>query len=142
MPPEVDYRVGEELDVDAFVDVLRDSTLGERRPVEDRERMARMLAGANLVVGAWQDEELVGVARSLTDWSYVTYVSDLAVRAAHQRGGIGRGLLEHTRAAAPQATVVLLAAPASVDYYPRVGFSRHSVAYHLPGPGSAAAPAT
>jgi predicted N-acetyltransferase YhbS len=101
-----------------------------------------MLAGANLVVGAWKNGDLVGLARSLTDWSYVTYVSDLAVRSAHQRQGVGRRLLELTRAAAPQAGMVLLAAPAWVDYYPKVGFERHPAAYYLPRPEPPAVPAT
>jgi hypothetical protein len=79
---EVTYRTGEELDLDAVIDVLRDSTLGERRPIDDRERIGRMLAGANLTVSAWENGMLVGLARALTDWSYVTYLSDLAVRSA------------------------------------------------------------
>jgi predicted N-acetyltransferase YhbS len=138
----VSYRTGEQLDTDAVIDVLRDPTLGERRPIGDRERIARMLAGANLTVSAWEDGEIVGLARSLTDWSYVTYLSDLAVRSGRQRRGIGRALIERTRDAAPEAALVLLAAPASVDYYSKVGFDRHPAAYYLPRPETPAPPAT
>jgi hypothetical protein len=46
----IDYRTGNDLDLDAFIDVYRASTLGERRPVDDRARMGRMLANANLVI--------------------------------------------------------------------------------------------
>jgi ribosomal protein S18 acetylase RimI-like enzyme len=108
------------------------STLAERRPVDDRERMARMLEHADLLLTAWEGDLLVGIARSLTDWSYATYLCDLAVRVSHQRRGIGRELVLRTQAAAPEAMVLLLSAPGAVDYYPRIGMQRHPRAYVLP----------
>ena len=74
------YRTGNDLDIDQVIDLYVASTLGERRPVADRARMQRMLSNANLVVTAWDGALLVGIARSLTDFAYVTYLSDLAVR--------------------------------------------------------------
>lgn len=123
--PVIAYRLGNDLDLDAVIELYRASTLGERRPVADRARMAAMLAHANLVISAWDGELLVGLARSLSDFSYCTYLSDLAVRASHQRRGIGRELIRRTRQAGGRAQVILLAAPAAVDYYPRLGFHRH-----------------
>ena len=112
----IDYRTGNDLDVDSVIELYRTSTLGERRPVDDQERMATMLRNANLVVTAWDETLLVGIARSLTDFSYATYLSDLAVRVSDQRAGIGRELIRRTQqAGGPQARMVLLAAPASVD---------------------------
>jgi GNAT superfamily N-acetyltransferase len=104
--------------------LYRASTLAERRPVDDDARFAAMLAQANLVVTAWDGSLLVGISRCLTDFAWTTYLADLAVRASHQRGGIGRELVRRTRAAAPQAKLVLLAAPAAERYYPHIGF-RH-----------------
>ncbi|MBA2481370.1 MAG: GNAT family N-acetyltransferase [Planctomycetes bacterium] len=128
----ITYRIGNDLDLDAVIDLYRASTLGERRPVDDRERMGRMLAQANLVVTAWDEELIVGIARSLSDFSYTTYLSDLAVRASHQRGGIGRELIRRTRQAAGVDTaLVLLSAPAAVEYYPRIGFNQHQSAWWL-----------
>jgi predicted N-acetyltransferase YhbS len=125
------YRSGEPLDLDAAIELYRASTLGERRPIEDRERMRRMLEAANLVIAAWDGPLLVGIARSLSDFSYCTYLSDLAVRASHQRRGIGAELIRRTQSAAPQASVILLAAPKAVDYYPHIGFTRHDSAWIL-----------
>ncbi len=94
--------------------------------------MKAMLDHANLVVTAWADEKLVGIARTLTDFSYVAYLADLAVRDSHQRRGIGRELIRQTRAAlGPKSLIVLLAAPAAVDYYPKLGFSHHPDAWIL-----------
>ena len=119
---KIDYRIGNDLDLDELIDVYRDSTLGLRRPVDDRERMKQMLERANLVVSAWDGDKLVGVARSLSDYCYATYLSDLAVRLAYQRKGIGKELIEQTRREGGKATVLLFAAPAAVDYYPHIGF--------------------
>jgi predicted N-acetyltransferase YhbS len=127
----IEYRLGNDLDLDAVIELYRASTLGERRPVDDRRRMARMLEAANLVITAWDGPLPVGIARSLSDFSYCIYLSDLAVRASHQRRGIGRELIRRTQASAPEARLILLAAPKAVDYYPHIGFTRHESAWIL-----------
>lgn len=132
----IQYRTGNDLDLEMVIELYRTSTLGERRPIANRERMNGMLRNANLIVSAWDDDSLVGISRALTDFVYVTYLSDLAVRVSHQRCGIGRELIRQTRAAAPTAQIVLLAAPAAEKYYPRVGFTHHPQAWVLPEEGS------
>jgi predicted N-acetyltransferase YhbS len=129
---QIEYKTGNQIDLDRMIELYRASTLGERRPVEDRERMCAMLNNANLVITAWDGELLVGIARSVTDFAYVTYLADLAVRLSHQRAGIGRELIRRTQdACTPQTRLVLLAAPKAVDYYPRVGFHRHEQCWQL-----------
>jgi predicted N-acetyltransferase YhbS len=127
----ITYQTGNDIDLDEMIELYIDSTLGERRPVAERDRMARMLEEANLVITARDDDLLVGVSRSVTDWVYCTYLSDLAVRADYQGQGIGKELVRLTREATPQATVILLAAPKAVDYYPKIGMTRHESAWIL-----------
>ena len=130
MATPVTYVVGKPLDLDAAIELYRSSGLGERRPIDDRARMAAMLDNANLVVTAWDGDALVGIARSLTDRVYVTYLSDLAVRRSHQRMGIGKQLIEETIAACDSnCRLVLLSAPAATDYYPHIGFEPHPSAW-------------
>jgi predicted N-acetyltransferase YhbS len=129
---DIVYRYGNDLDVDEVIELYRVSTLGKRRPVDDRDCMATMIAQANLVVTAWDGSLLVGIARTLTDFCYVGYLADLAVRQSHQRQGIGIRLIEQTRAQmGPHSKLVLLAAPQAVDYYPHIGFSQHHSAWLL-----------
>lgn len=129
---DITYRLGNDIDLDAFIELYRASRLGERRPIDNRRTMAAMLAHGNLTVSAWHGERLVGVARSLTDFAYVAYLSDLAVHADYQRRGIGVELVARTRAAmGPDSTIILLAAPAAVDYYPKIGFTHHPQAWIL-----------
>jgi predicted N-acetyltransferase YhbS len=94
--------------------------------------MSAMLRHANLVVTAWDKDLLVGIARTLTDFSYVGYLSDLAVRVSHQRRGIGIQLIQKTREKmGPRSMLVLLAAPRAVEYYPKIGFTKHNSAWTL-----------
>jgi predicted N-acetyltransferase YhbS len=126
----ITFRQGSVFTAEQALAVYRDSGLGERRPVEDRERFEGMMRNANLVFTAWDGEELVGIARSLTDWVYVTYLADLAVKRSHQKQGIGKELIRRTREAVhPKAMLLLLAAPAAVDYYPHIGFTHHPQAW-------------
>lgn len=128
----IEFRVGNDLPVDAVIQLLRSSTLAERRPVDDPAIIADMLRHASLVVSAWDGERMVGFARTLTDFSYVGYLSDLAVGEEYQRQGIGRRLIETTRSRmGPRSFLVLLAAPAASEYYPGIGFSPHPSAWIL-----------
>src|SRR5258705_5241398 len=115
----VQYRYGNDLDLAAVIDLYLESTLGERRPIDHRQIMSDMLTHANLIVTAWDEDLLVGIARTLTDFSYVGYLSDLAVRQSHQGRGIGTQLIQKTRdRMGPRSMLVLLAAPKAVAYYP------------------------
>lgn len=122
----VAYDIEPELTVAEFVDVMRRSTLADRRPLEDPERVGRMLGNADLIVTARRDGLLIGVSRAVTDFAYCCYLSDLAVDAAVQRGGIGRELIRRTHEAAGlECSLILLSAPAAMAYYPHVGM-RHA----------------
>lgn len=127
----IDRTPGADLDLDEVLNVYRSSGLGERRPITDTERFRAMVLNANLILTCRIDGEMVGIARSISDLSYVTYLSDIAVSRPYQRSGIGRALIEATQKEAPQAKIVLLSAPAATDYYPHIRFSRHNSAWVL-----------
>ena len=128
---KIDRVAGADLDMREVLAVYRSSGLSERRPTADSERFSAMLRQANLVVVCRVADELVGIARSVSDFAYVTYLADIAVARAHQNSGIGRALIDATRREAPAAKIVLLSAPAATGYYPHLGFARHDSAWVL-----------
>jgi GNAT superfamily N-acetyltransferase len=128
---KIDRAWAADLDIAEVTDVYRSSGLGERRPISDTERFTEMVRNANLIVVCRTGGRLVGIARSISDFSYATYLSDIAVRREYQRQGIGQALIEATRQEAPQAKIILLSAPMAVDYYPHIGFSRHDSAWFM-----------
>ena len=127
------YQTEPDLSARDFIDLLERSTLAERRPVDDKARIAMMLQNADIVVTARCNGLLVGVARALTDFCYCCYLSDLAVDEAFQRQGVGKELLRQVGIEAGEQTkVILLAAPKAVDYYPRTGMVRHESCWVTP----------
>jgi len=103
---------------------------GINRPYEDLDRMQRMIDNCDLLITAWIGEKMIGVARALTDYSYCCYLSDLAVEAEYQKLGIGKKLVDIVRERiGEECSLVLIAAPGAVDYYPRIGFEKSDKAY-------------
>lgn len=124
--PDIVIKTEQRLAAEEFLAVLERSGLAERRPADSPERIAAMLAHANLVITARDDGKLVGVSRSVTDFTYCCYCSDLAVDRDYQGRGIGRQLLEATKAALhPKATLYLIAAPKAISYYEHIGMMRN-----------------
>jgi predicted N-acetyltransferase YhbS len=131
---KIEFYDNADLSVDETIELYIRSTLGERRPVDRPDIFEGMLRNASLTITAWHDNRLVGIARTLTDFSYVAYLSDLAVDAAYQKQGIGKKLIEETRLRLkPECMIVLLAAPKANDYYPRLGFEHNPRAWILKG---------
>jgi GNAT superfamily N-acetyltransferase len=127
------FAIEPDLGADEFVDVLRRSTLAERRPVGDAATIAGMLKGAGIIVTARDGHLLVGVSRAISDFSYCTYLSDLAVDQAYQGHGIGEELLRRTHEAAGlNTTLILLAAPGARTYYPHIGMQQHDSCWVIP----------
>ncbi|MGX7875845.1 GNAT family N-acetyltransferase [Mesorhizobium sp. ORM6] len=116
------------LDVGEFRRVLVDSGLGEIRPVNDADRLRAMLSGANLVLTARLDIEgrpLIGVIRAITDFSWVCYISDLAVSQAAQGLGVGKGLMDEARRQlGPSVAISLVSVPDAAGFYERIGMKR------------------
>ncbi len=126
----IEYSTERKISAEQFIDVLVRSTLAERRPVHDLETVRAMLEHANLLVTAWEGPKLVGVSRSVTDFAYCCYLSDMAVDEDYQRHGIGRELMRLTQYALKETcTIILLAAPAAAEYYPKVGYHQHDSAW-------------
>ena len=126
------YKYGNQLDLMEVIELYRATSLGERRPINDLATVQSMFEHANLVVSAWDEGLLVGIARTMTDFAYVGYLADLLVRESHQRRGIGVELIAKTREKmGPLSMLILLAAPAAINYYPSIGFTRHESAWIL-----------
>ena len=121
------YETETTISAAAFIDVLERSTLSERRPVNEPDRIQKMLDNAPVLVTAWDGEKLVGVSRAITDFAYCTYLSDLAVDVTYQKSGIGKQLVAITHKVAGHDTnLILLAAPAAAQYYPKIGMEQFS----------------
>ena len=129
---DIIYKINVPITKEDFLAVLKASTLSNRRPVEDVECLEGMINNANLTITAWHGSRLVGIARAVTDFYYCCYLSDLAIDRDYQNRGLGRQLLKLTKQQLqPKCNLILLSAPAATDYYPHMGFQKHSSAWVL-----------
>ena len=127
----INYQVNPTISVHDLIDILKKSTLGLRRPLADLEAMESMLAHANYYIGAYENGQLVGLARAMTDFVYTTYLADLAVDEKYQHQGIGKELIKILKINIPRAKLILLAAPAAEAYYPKIGMQNHPQCYFI-----------
>ncbi|MCR9228360.1 MAG: GNAT family N-acetyltransferase [Flavobacteriaceae bacterium] len=126
----IEYKVEHNLKVEEFKEVLVNSTLGNRRPIDNLDTLEKMVKMGNLIIKARQNGKLIGVSRSLTDFSFCTYLSDLAVDLKYQKKGIGKELIRRTKMEAPEAKLIL-AAPEAIPYYPKIGMTQYEHCYYL-----------
>jgi GNAT superfamily N-acetyltransferase len=128
----ISYRDDAVITADQAIDLYVRSTLGERRPIHNKDTFAAMLKNANLTITAWDEDQLIGISRTLTDFAYVAYLADLAVDQKYQRSGIGKQLIEQTQSRlGPECMIVLLAAPKANEYYEHIGFEHNPRAWTL-----------
>jgi N-acetylglutamate synthase-like GNAT family acetyltransferase len=120
---KIQFKINASLKAEDVIEVFKSS--GINRPVEDLNRIREMLKNSNLIVSAWNGIELIGIARSVTDYNYCCYLSDLAVKLEHQKSGIGKTLIELTQQTiGDQTMLLLLSAEPAVEYYPKIGFEK------------------
>jgi predicted N-acetyltransferase YhbS len=128
----ITYRDEAQISAAQAIDLYIRSSLGERRPIDNLQTFESMLKHANLTITAWDSDQLIGISRSLTDFTYVAYLADLAVDQKYQRQGIGKKLVDETKIRlGPDCMIVLLAAPKANDYYQHIGFEHNPRAWTL-----------
>lgn len=124
------YEFVQNIDASEVADVFKKS--GITRPVDDLERIQRMVDHADIIVTARNNGQLIGIARAITDYSYCCYLSDLAVDAEYQRIGIGKELVRLIQEKlGEEVTLLLVAVPNAIDYYPRIGFKKLDRAFSI-----------
>ena len=123
----IEYKINAPISTAQFINLLEKSTLGERRPIDDEACMEGMISNSNLIVTAWSGDCLVGIARSVTDFHYACYLSDLAVANDYQHQGIGKQLQVMTQnQLGPYCKLILISAPAANKYYEKIGYQRNN----------------
>lgn len=127
---KINYRSGVVPTVQGIVKLYNDA--GLPRPTHDPKRIKAMFENSDLIITAWDQDKLVGVSRTITDWVWCSYLADLAVSPDYKRSGIGKKLIDLTREKiGEQSMLLLLSVPTAMDYYPKVGFVRENRAFTI-----------
>lgn len=124
------YRTDTQLTAQQYIELLKQTTLGARRPIDDIDKISKMLQHADLLITAWHGKHLVGAARAVTDFAYCCYLSDLTVSEQWQKQGIGKQLIQTLKEQLDaECKIILLSAPQAINYYPHIGFTQHPSAW-------------
>jgi ribosomal protein S18 acetylase RimI-like enzyme len=119
----ITYQINRKLITEEVSNLFKKS--GINRPAEDLDRIQRMIENADINISAWDNDLLVGIARSITDYSFCCYLSDLAVDKDYQNRGIGKELVRITKEhIGEEVSLILLASPIAMEYYPHIGFEK------------------
>jgi predicted N-acetyltransferase YhbS len=128
----IEYKSNKKITSSEFIEVLKNSTLAQRRPVDDLKTIKGMLENADIIVTATIDDKIIGVARAVTDFNYCCYLSDLAVDEKYQKKGIGKKLISKVHEQLnDKCKIILLSAPNAKEYYPKIGFTQHPSAWTI-----------
>ena len=123
---DIEYKINTPVTTEQFIELLKRSTLAERRPINNYACIDGMINNSNLMISAWNNDKLIGIARSVTDFHYACYLSDLAVDKQHQKSGIGKKLQAITQQQlGPECKLILIAAPDANTYYEHIGFTNN-----------------
>ena len=128
----IEYKLNKNITSSEFIEVLKNSTLGKRRPIDDLEIIKGMIENADIIVTAITNDKIIGVARAVTDFNYCCYLSDLAVDKQYQKNGIGKKLISKVQEQLnDKCKIILLSAPDATEYYPNIGFTQHNSAWTI-----------
>ncbi|NQY20004.1 MAG: GNAT family N-acetyltransferase [Campylobacteraceae bacterium] len=128
----IEYKVNKNITASEFIEVLKNSTLGERRPINDLKTIKGMLDNADIIITATKDNKIIAIARAVTDFNYCCYLSDLAVDTKFQKQGIGKELISKVQEQInDKCKIILLSAPDASEYYPKIGFIQHNSAWTI-----------
>jgi len=125
------YKVHDNIDAAELSQVFKAS--GIRRPVDDLDRLQKMIDQADIIITVRAENKVIGVARAITDFSYCCYLSDLAVDKDHQKAGIGKHLIKLLQdEIGEEVSLLLLSAPEAMEYYPKIGFTSLDNGFSIP----------
>ncbi|MEP6617034.1 MAG: GNAT family N-acetyltransferase [Ginsengibacter sp.] len=125
---EIIYKTGVAPTAEQIIELYDNA--GLPRPTNDKERIKKMFDNSGLVISAWDNDLLVGVSRSITDWVWCCYLADLAIRKEYKKSGIGKKLIELTKKeVGEQSMILLLSVPTAMEYYPKVGFTKQESSF-------------
>lgn len=93
---------------------------------QDPNTLERALAGSALVVTACDDQQLIGLARIISDGATIAYLQDVLVHPDHHRRGLGRQLVQaaiEPFSAVRQKVLLTDAEPGQRAFYEALGFT-------------------
>ncbi len=95
MAAEIEFKTGRTLPHDQIISLYNSVNWSAYTAGEAGLRLKEAINNSTYVVSAWSGQQLVGMARCLSDDVSIFYLQDILIRPEFQRQGFGRKLLNH-----------------------------------------------
>ncbi len=119
----IEYKIGIIPDIFNIIEIFKSSGLD--RPLNEKDRILKMYKNSNLIISAWDKNKLVGLSRSMTDFYYTCYLSDLAICKKYQNQGIGKSLIKLIqKEIGEETTLILLSSKIGMTFYSKIGMEK------------------
>lgn len=130
MSLEITYKTDIIPDIEEIIDLYNFSDYFPIADKEDTERIKKMHHKADIIVTAWDKDKLAGLARSLSDFCYCCYLSDLCVRNEYKGNGIGKELVRMTKEiAGDECKLILHSSLNAINFYSHIGMKQIDSAF-------------
>jgi ribosomal protein S18 acetylase RimI-like enzyme len=108
------------VDWNVVVHILQSAGMAYRTP----EVHERAFSRSHTVVFVFDDDNLVGFGRALSDGEYQAAIYDVAVLPDYQGKGIGKMIIQTIIAQIPHCNFILYASPGKEKFYEKEHFKR------------------
>lgn len=116
----IKYYVGKKVDYIKLIVLF--NQVGWNDKTEDTNRLRKMVENSQIVVTAWDKEEMVGFARCTTDYVFNGQINNVVVDVNYREKGIGKELINKIVDTSKLVTYILRGDIENERFYREIGF--------------------
>ena len=117
------YQDNTPISIDSLTKLYQ--SVGWRNYYNNPAIMNQLLPGSWHYISAWEDDQLVGLIRTISDGCYILYIQDILVHPDYQRRAIGTSLVKQMLERAKDMQQIILTTDdteKTIQFYQSLGF--------------------
>ena len=117
------YQDNTPISIDSLTQLYQ--SVGWRNYYKAPAIMSQLLPGAWHYISAWEEDQLVGLIRTISDGCYILYIQDILVHPDYQRQAIGTSLMKQMLERAKDMQQIILTTDdteKTIQFYQSLGF--------------------
>jgi aralkylamine N-acetyltransferase len=126
----IEYKTGfEGIDWNSLIDMYKevDLVIGLARAGKV-EKIKKSFKNTYKIITAWDDDQIVGAGRLLSDGECYGWIHDVGVHPNYQKRGIGRGIMNELMRGNEHLLIGLTSSFEAVEFYKKLDFKKHKTA--------------
>lgn len=116
----ITYHTDKKVNYEKLIELFNE--VGWNDKTSDLNRLKAMVNNSQIVVTAWDDGEMVGFARCVTDFVFNGQINNVVVDSRYRKRGIGKAMITNILNNSRLVTYILRGDPENEDFYKNIGF--------------------